>query len=99
MSADGALRGEKRLADLELQAGDELVTEGLRADILKIKDTEGLDFKADVYLADPEDEKGKTTIVQGVLLLRSLCDRTHFRASCCAPGAAKRHALPSAERV
>lgn len=65
------LRGEKRLADLELQAGDELLIEGLRASLLKIKDIEGLDFKADVHLADPKDEKHKATIVEGVLLPRS----------------------------
>jgi di/tricarboxylate transporter len=65
------LRGEKRLADIELQAGDELLIEGLRANLLKIKDIEGLDFKADVHLADPEDDKEKTTIVEGVLLPRS----------------------------
>jgi len=66
------LRGKKRLADLELQAGDELLIEGLRAALLRIKDTEGLDFKADVHLADlDEDEKDKITIVEGVLLPRS----------------------------
>jgi di/tricarboxylate transporter len=65
------LRGEKRLADLELQAGDELLIEGLRSNLLKIKDIEGLDFKADVHVADPEDEKDKSTIVEGVLLPRS----------------------------
>ena len=48
------MRGEKKLADLELQAGDELFIEGLRADLLKIKDIAGLDFKADVHLADPD---------------------------------------------
>ena len=65
------LRGETRLADLELQAGDELLIEGLRSNLLKIKNIEGLDFKADVHLADPEDEKEKSTIVEGVLLPRS----------------------------
>ncbi len=65
------VRGEKKLADLELQAGDELFIEGLRADLLKIKDIEGLDFKADVHLADPDAEKEQTTIVEGVLLPRS----------------------------
>src|SRR5688572_7155942 len=40
------VRGEKKLADLKLQARDELFIEGLRADLLKIKDIEGLDFKA-----------------------------------------------------
>jgi di/tricarboxylate transporter len=65
------LRGEKTLADLELQAGDELLIEGLRSNLLKIKDIEGLAFKADLHLADPETDKDKTTIVEGVLLPRS----------------------------
>jgi di/tricarboxylate transporter len=65
------LRGEKRLADLELQAGDDLLIEGLRSDLLKIKDIEGLNFKADVHLADPDDEKDNSTIVEAVLLPRS----------------------------
>ena len=65
------VRGEKKLADLELQARDELFIEGLRADLLKIKDIEGLDFKADVHLADPDEDKEQTTIVEGVLLPRS----------------------------
>jgi di/tricarboxylate transporter len=45
--------------------------EGLRADLLKIKDVKGLDFKADVHLADPEIDKDNLTIVEGVLLPRS----------------------------
>jgi di/tricarboxylate transporter len=65
------LRGEKKLANLELEAGDELIIEGLRAALLKIKDIPGLDFKADVHLADPEDDDKEITIVEGVLLPRS----------------------------
>jgi di/tricarboxylate transporter len=60
-----------KLEDLVLQAGDELIIEGLRADLLKIKDLKGLDFKADVHLMDPDTEKTKVTIVEGVLLPRS----------------------------
>ena len=67
------VRGEKKLAEVDLQAGDELIIEGLRAHLLKIKDIEGLDFKADVHLADPdkEEEDDDKTIVEGVLLPRS----------------------------
>ena len=68
---EDTVRGEKKLSDLELQAGDELFIEGLRADLLKIKDIAGLDFKADVHLVDAEGEKEATTIVEGVLLPRS----------------------------
>jgi di/tricarboxylate transporter len=72
-------RGSRKLIDIELRSGDELFIEGLRADLLKIKDIEGLDFKADVALADAgqgtDQEKDKdedqTTIVEGVLLPRS----------------------------
>lgn len=62
---------EKKLDDLLLQPGDELIIEGLRADLLKIKDLKGLDFKADVHLADPDTEEDELTIVEGVLLPRS----------------------------
>jgi di/tricarboxylate transporter len=66
-----AMRGDKKLADIELRAGDELFIEGLRADLLKIKDITGLDFKADVHLAEPDEDKEPSTIVEGVLLPRS----------------------------
>lgn len=71
MRGKETLRGARKLAELELSAGDELVIEGQRADLLKIKDIQGLDFKADVHLVEPEDEKDETTIVEGVLLPRS----------------------------
>ena len=67
---EDTMRGEK-LADIELEAGDELFIEGLRADLLKIKDIKGLAFKADVHLPDPDEDKEQTTIVEGVLLPRS----------------------------
>ena len=66
-----AMRGDKKLADIKLQSGDELFIEGLRADLLKIKDITGLDFKADVHLAEPDEDKERSTIVEGVLLPRS----------------------------
>jgi di/tricarboxylate transporter len=71
MRGTETMRGEKKLADFELQAGDELVIEGLRADLLKIKDIKGLEFKADLHLANPTADKAQTTIVEGVLLPRS----------------------------
>ena len=64
--------GKRALSEVTLVAGDELQIEGLRADLLKIKDIKGLEFKADVHLADPDqDEKEEKTIVEGVLLPRS----------------------------
>jgi di/tricarboxylate transporter len=68
MRGSETVRG-KRLNDLELQIGDELLVEGRRDDLLKIKSIPGLDFKADVHLADPEEEE--TAIVEGVLLPNS----------------------------
>ncbi len=75
------LRGPKKLSEMELRAGDELIIEGLRAELLKIKDIPGLDFKHDVHLPDAdaspdsdEDQEKKEkekTIVEGVLLPRS----------------------------
>ena len=68
---DETIRGEKKLSEIQLGAGDELFIEGQRADLLKIKDIEGLDFKADVHLVDPDSDKDETTIVEGVLLPNS----------------------------
>jgi di/tricarboxylate transporter len=60
-----------RLADVVLRPGDELIIEGLRADLLKIKDIKGLDFKADVQRVAPQEPEKDATIVEGVLLPRS----------------------------
>lgn len=54
--SDGATERRAALEKLELAAGDELLIDGLRADLLKIKDIKGIDFKADVHLANPEEE-------------------------------------------
>ncbi len=65
------VRAENNLADFQLKAGDELFIEGLRADLLKIKDLAGLDLKADAHLADQDAQKEQSTIVEGVLLPHS----------------------------
>jgi di/tricarboxylate transporter len=65
------LTGQRIASDFKLAAGDTLVMEGPRTDLLKIKDLDGLDFKADVHLADPENDPAETTIVEGVLMPRS----------------------------
>lgn len=65
------IRSKAELAKLELEAGDELFIEGLRADLLTIKDIKGVDFKADVHLAEAAAEGSQATIVEGVLLPRS----------------------------
>ena len=70
-----ALTKPSTISATKLEAGDELFIEGLRASLLKIKDIDGLEFKADVKLVDPveegEDEQAGKTIVEGVLLPRS----------------------------
>jgi len=71
LRGDETIRGENKIADLSLRPGDELIIEGLRADLLKIKDIDGLDFKADVHLAGGEVNPQEVTIVEGVLLPRS----------------------------
>ncbi len=59
------------VANALLEAGDELQIEGDRADLLKVKDMEGFEFKADAYLLDPEVEPKRLAIVEGVLLPNS----------------------------
>jgi di/tricarboxylate transporter len=39
--------------DMVLEAGDVLLVEGAREDVLKVKDTAGIEIKADVQLSDP----------------------------------------------
>lgn len=75
---DETIRGG-RLAEIELQADDELFIEGQRADLLKIKEIEGIRFKDDVEdfglapEAEEKDEKQEEEkkVVEGVLLPRS----------------------------
>lgn len=57
--------------DGPLSAGDVLVIEGQRADILKVKGMKGLDLKADVQLASPDAEPDDKEIVEAILLPRS----------------------------
>ena len=56
---------------LKLEAGDELLIEGQRADLLKVKDIEGFEFKADVHLTDPDVADEDLKIVEAVLLPNS----------------------------
>jgi di/tricarboxylate transporter len=65
------IRGEKKLAEMVLHPADALVIEGLRADLLKIKDITGLEFKADLQLADRDEANKEATIVEAVLLPRA----------------------------
>ena len=64
------LRAEKPVTSKDkatLEGGDVIVVEGRRRDLLRVKDTPGLELKADVHLADPAED-GETAIVEGVLM-------------------------------
>jgi di/tricarboxylate transporter len=54
-----------------LQAGDVLLVEAQRDEILKIKDTAGIDIKADVELSDPNLQADDLLLVEGIVLPRS----------------------------
>ena len=51
-----------------LEAGDEIVVEGLRSELLRVKDIKGVEIKADVHLADPNSPQEEVVVVEGVLL-------------------------------
>jgi len=64
------IRGERRLAPRSstvLQAGDILVTIGTEEDILRIKDTAGVEIVADAKLSD-DDVTDDATLAEAVLL-------------------------------
>ena len=61
----------KNSRNVKLKSEDEIVVEGRRADVLKVKDIKGIELKADVHLADSEVEPEKLAIVEGVLLPNS----------------------------
>jgi di/tricarboxylate transporter len=71
LRGEETVRGDKRLGALALAAGDHLIVEGKRAELLKIKDRPGLDFKTDAMHSDPEVDPKELKIVEGVLLPRS----------------------------
>ena len=58
-------------ADLRLEEGDELLVEGQRAQILKVKDAAGIGLKADITLADPRLQTEDTELVEVILLPQS----------------------------
>lgn len=54
-----------------LREGDNLMVEGQREEILKIKDTSGLDIKADAKLSDPTIDAEDIRLVEVIILPRS----------------------------
>lgn len=66
---------------LKLQAGDVILVEGVREEILKIKDASGIEIKADVKLSDPNLQTEDMALVEVILLPRSpLIGRTLKKA-------------------
>ncbi|MGC9397850.1 MAG: SLC13 family permease [Anaerolineae bacterium] len=54
--------------NLELQASDELLVEGLRHQILRIKDIAGIGIKADVKLSDPRFQTENLHLAEAIVL-------------------------------
>lgn len=55
-------------ADTLLQANDVLIVEGKSDELLKIKDTAGIDIKADVKLSDPDLQTEDMLLVEAIIL-------------------------------
>lgn len=67
--------------NLALQAGDVILVEGVTEEILKIKETSGIEIKADAKLSDPNLQTEDTALVEAILLPRSpLIGRTLKKA-------------------
>jgi di/tricarboxylate transporter len=58
-------------ADLELQGDDELLVQGQRDEILRIRDRVGLAIKAEVKLSDPDLQPQREGLVEVILLPQS----------------------------
>lgn len=64
-----------------LNAGDVLLVEGAREEVLKIKDVSGIEIRADVKFSDPNLQSEDTALVEAILLPRSpLIGRTLKKA-------------------
>lgn len=58
-------------ANRRLKSGDTLLVQGQRDDILKLKDTAGVDIKADVELSDSELQSEDIRLVEVIILPKS----------------------------
>lgn len=52
----------------KLEAGDVLLVEGVRENVLKVKDTAGVDIRADVTLSDPFLGSGEVTLAEALVV-------------------------------
>jgi di/tricarboxylate transporter len=58
-------------AELQLQAGDLLLVEGLRDEILKIRGTVGIQFTGDIELTDLQSQVKGYGLAEGIVMMRS----------------------------
>lgn len=58
-------------ANMTVQAGDVLLVEGPREEILKVKDTSGIEIKADFKLSDPNLRSEDTALVEALVVPKS----------------------------
>jgi di/tricarboxylate transporter len=58
-------------ANMVLNAGDVLLVEGARSDVLKIKDTAGIEIRADFELSEPDLRSEDASLVEALLVPRS----------------------------
>lgn len=57
--------------DMKLRTGDVLLVEGKREDVLKIKDTAGIEIRPEVTLSDPDMRSGEATLVEALVVPKS----------------------------
>lgn len=58
-------------ANMKIQAGDVLLVKGPREEILKVKDTSGIEIKADFKLSDPNLRSEDTALVEALVVPKS----------------------------
>jgi di/tricarboxylate transporter len=68
---DGKRVNAPSYREAKLHAGDDLVVEGLRSNVLKVKQIPGVDIRADTRHAGPEANPETVTIAEGVLMPHS----------------------------
>lgn len=54
--------------DMVLQEGDVLLVEGARSDVLKVKDTAGIEIRADHELSDPDLRTEEASLVEALIV-------------------------------
>ncbi len=54
--------------DMVLRAGDVLLVEGARKDVLKVKDTAGIEIRPEVTLSDPDLRTEEATLVEALIV-------------------------------